>query len=77
MLTTREAAELLNVTTGRVRFYINRGLLPARRGGATGQGRDWLIQERDLQNFSRRPAGRPARRRRRRQVLPPGTDAAA
>ena len=43
MITTSDAATILNLTIGRVRQLIYEGKLPAYR-----LGRDWLINENDL-----------------------------
>jgi excisionase family DNA binding protein len=57
MLTTPETAARLGVTPGRVRQMIHAGQLPA-----TKAGRDWLIDENDLQLVAaRKKPGRPGR----------------
>jgi len=52
LLTTRQAAETLGVTTERILALIYAGRLPAQK-----VGRDWLIQTSDLVNFRRRRQG--------------------
>ena len=54
MLTTKQAAARLNISIRRVRALIYAGRLPA-----TKAGRDWLITEQDLADYTPRPAGRP------------------
>ncbi|RPI70326.1 MAG: DNA-binding protein [Desulfobacteraceae bacterium] len=59
MLTTPQAASALGVTRGRVLQMITRGQLPAVK-----VGRDWLIEENDLQRVVDRPGpGRPKKER--------------
>jgi len=55
-LTTKQAAERLEISLRRVQRLIQDGLLPAER-----IGRDWLIQEPDLNQFAQKPrkSGRP------------------
>jgi len=54
-ITTTEAAARLGITPRHVRHLIKTGQLPA-----TKQGRDWLIDENDLQLAeARRKPGRP------------------
>ncbi len=55
-LTTPEAAERLKVTPRRVRALIEAGKLPAKQ-----YGRDWIINESDLQFVEERRPGRPAK----------------
>lgn len=56
MKTVAEAAGLLNVTERRVRQFIEEGQLPARKFG-----RDWMIEDADLETFAskERRTGRP------------------
>jgi excisionase family DNA binding protein len=54
ILTTKEAAERLGVTTGRVRAMIAAGRLRAQKFG-----RDHQIREADLELVLERHAGRP------------------
>ncbi len=51
-LTTRQASEVLGVTTQRILALIRAGRLPA-----TKLGRDWLIARQDLEKFEKRPQG--------------------
>ena len=55
-LTTTECAELLGVSVHRVRFFIIQKRLPGQK-----KGRDWIVKERDLENFkaTTRKIGRP------------------
>jgi excisionase family DNA binding protein len=53
-LTTKEAAEILNISTARVRQLVLSGRLPAEKFG-----RDLLIHERDLAMVADRRPGRP------------------
>ena len=53
-LTTREVADLLGVTVGRVHQFIREGRLPAEK-----KGRDYLINEKDLKLVQDRKQGRP------------------
>lgn len=53
-LTTKEAAEKLDVTVGRIRQMIADGQLPA-----TKIGRDNFIKEMDLELVKDRKVGRP------------------
>jgi excisionase family DNA binding protein len=53
-LTTKEAAEILNVSTARVRQMVLSGRLPAEKFG-----RDLLIHEKDLALVKDRKTGRP------------------
>lgn len=55
-LTTPEAADRLKVTPRRVRALIEAGKLPAKQ-----YGRDWIINESDLQLVEERRPGRPAK----------------
>jgi excisionase family DNA binding protein len=54
LLTTREAAERLNVSMRRVRALIESGKLPSKQFG-----RDHLIKESDLNLVQERKPGRP------------------
>ena len=54
LITTKEAAERLNVSVKRVTALIREGRLPAEK-----VGRDWLINERDLAKVQIRKTGRP------------------
>lgn len=54
MITTREAATRLGVSLRRVQALVATGQLPA-----TKMGRDWLIEEADLERVGERPAGYP------------------
>lgn len=56
LLTTKQAAEKLGVTPGRVRQMIVDGHLPA-----TKMGRDNFIKEADLKLVEKRKVGRPSR----------------
>jgi len=49
LLTTTQAAEMLNVTQRMIRAYCQDGRLKA-----TKVGRDWLIEESDLDQLKRR-----------------------
>jgi excisionase family DNA binding protein len=53
-LTTREAAEKLGVTVGRVQQFVAEGRLPSVKAG-----RDRFILESDLALVSERKTGRP------------------
>lgn len=53
-LTTKEAAEILNVSAARVRQLVISGRLPAEKFG-----RDLLIHEKDLALVAQRRPGRP------------------
>ncbi len=53
-MTTREAAELLGVSTQRIRAMIAAGRLKAKR-----VGRDWLITRAELSKIGERKPGRP------------------
>lgn len=53
-LTTREAADRLDLSIRQVQTLIRRGHLPAER-----LGRDWAIMPADVEAFQRRPVGRP------------------
>ena len=53
-LTTKEAAEILNVTPSRVRQMVLSGRLPAEKFG-----RDLVIHEKDLALVAERKPGRP------------------
>lgn len=54
MLTTREAAERLGITVGRVRQMVIKGQLPSEKFG-----RDLMIAETDLMLVAERKPGRP------------------
>jgi excisionase family DNA binding protein len=54
LLTTREAADKLGITHGRVRQMVADGHLPAQR-----MGRDNFIKESDLPLVAERKRGRP------------------
>ena len=56
LLTTREAAEKLNVSMRRVRALIESGNLPSQQ-----YGRDHLIKESDLELVKNRKPGRPSK----------------
>ncbi len=53
-LTTKEVAEMLGVSTARVRQLVLSGQLPAEKFG-----RDLVIKGSDLQLVANRPIGRP------------------
>ena len=53
-LTTKEVAERLNISEGRVRQFIAEGRLPAEKVGQTN-----LVKESDLQLVEDRQTGRP------------------
>ena len=53
-LTTREAANKMNVNDSRIRQFILAGRLPAIKFGFV-----WMIQERDLKKVKKRKPGRP------------------
>jgi excisionase family DNA binding protein len=57
-LTTKEAAERLNVTPARVRQMVLAGQLPAEKFG-----RDLVIRESDLASVGNRPIGRPPQKK--------------
>ena len=54
LLTTAQAAAILQVTRRRVHAIIAAGRLPARK-----LGRDWLIEPADLAAYRPLPSGRP------------------
>jgi excisionase family DNA binding protein len=54
VLTTQQAAEKLGITRQRVGALIRSGRLPAVK-----VGRDWVLDEKDVDNFEKQPAGRP------------------
>jgi excisionase family DNA binding protein len=58
ILTTKEAAERLNVTPARVRQMVLSGQLPAEKFG-----RDLVIRESDLASVEDRPIGRPPQKK--------------
>ncbi|MGB7923439.1 MAG: helix-turn-helix domain-containing protein [Pyrinomonadaceae bacterium] len=57
LLTTREAAERLGVSAGRVRQMVADGQLPAQR-----IGRDNFVKESDLTLVEDRKRGRPSKK---------------
>lgn len=57
-LTTKEAAERLGVSVGRVKQFVAEKRLPAEKVGHTN-----LIKESDLQLVSDRQTGRPAKQK--------------
>lgn len=58
-ITSKVAAARLGVSPRRVRALIKDGRLPAQR-----IGRDWLIEEGDLERVRERPTGYPKGRKR-------------
>ncbi len=54
LLSTPDAAEALGVTVARIQQLIWDGRLPAQK-----VGRDYVIQENDLEKVRDRPTGRP------------------
>jgi hypothetical protein len=48
LVTTAKAAELLGVTPGRIRHFLNDGRLPGQKSG-----RDWFILVGDLEKLER------------------------
>jgi excisionase family DNA binding protein len=54
LLTTKQAAERLSVSIGRIHQLINEGRLPAEK-----LGRDYVIREEDLKLVEDRKVGRP------------------
>jgi excisionase family DNA binding protein len=54
LLTTKQAAERLGVSIGRIHQLINEGRLPAEK-----LGRDYVIREEDLKLVEDRKVGRP------------------
>ncbi|HEV7906386.1 MAG TPA: helix-turn-helix domain-containing protein [Pyrinomonadaceae bacterium] len=54
LLTTKQTAERLGVSIGRIHQLINEGRLPAEK-----LGRDYVIQEEDLKLVEGRKVGRP------------------
>lgn len=54
MITTKTAAEILNISPRRVTALIAAGRLPAFK-----LGRDWVIDEKDLDIVKERKPGRP------------------
>ena len=54
LLTTKQAAERLGVSIGRIHQLINEGRLPAEK-----LGRDYVIREEDLKLVEGRKVGRP------------------
>jgi excisionase family DNA binding protein len=59
VLSTAEAAKLLDVNTSRVAQLIRSGALPAEK-----RGRDWWIREEDVRAYMALPRGKPGRPRR-------------
>lgn len=57
LITTKDAAEKLRVSTRRVQAMITTGRLPA-----TKFGRDYLINDSDLELVKDRKAGRPPKK---------------
>lgn len=57
LLTTKEAAARLNITSRRVVALIQAKTLPAEK-----IGRDYLIKEKDLDLVANRKAGRPRKK---------------
>lgn len=56
ILDTTEAAKKLRISAIRVRQLIKAGRLPAQK-----IGRDYIIQEKDLELVANRPTGRPSK----------------
>jgi excisionase family DNA binding protein len=54
LLTTKQVAERLGVSIGRIHQLINEGRLPAEK-----VGRDYVIREEDLKLVESRKVGRP------------------
>ncbi|HJR05885.1 MAG TPA: helix-turn-helix domain-containing protein [Pyrinomonadaceae bacterium] len=54
LLTTKQVAERLGVSIGRIHQLINEGRLPAEK-----LGRDYVIREEDLKLVEGRKVGRP------------------
>lgn len=56
MLTTREAATVLSISLRTVQAHIKAGNIKAEK-----KGRDWLIEEEEIERFrvEKRPAHRP------------------
>jgi excisionase family DNA binding protein len=54
IISTKNAAEMLNISERYVRRLIVEEKLPAER-----VGRSWIIQEADLHKLKRKPPGRP------------------
>jgi len=54
IIDTNKAAKILNVHPSRVRVLIREGRLPAQK-----VGRDWIIDEMDLDKVRKRKPGRP------------------
>ena len=53
-MTVEQAAKKLGVSTARIGQYIANGALPASKFG-----RQWVIDPKVLDSFTRRPRGRP------------------
>ncbi len=58
-LTTKEVAERLNISVGRVKQFIAEGRLPAVKVGHTN-----LVKEEDLKLIEERKNGRPPKKKR-------------
>jgi len=58
ILSVKEAATWLNVSTRRVRFLIASGLLKAEK-----LGRDWILKQSSVDAYVPRPVGRPKRKK--------------
>ena len=56
LLTTKQVAERLGVSIGRIHQLINEGRLPAEK-----VGRDYVIREEDLKLVEGRKVGRPTK----------------
>ncbi|HVG20138.1 MAG TPA: helix-turn-helix domain-containing protein [Blastocatellia bacterium] len=68
LLTTKQVAERLGVTTKRIQAMIRDGRLPAEKFG-----RDYLIKESDLKLVEDRKPGRPSKQaKKRREGIKPG-----
>ena len=55
--TSKQAAEMLNMTQSEIRRAIIERRLPAIK-----HGRDWLIKYEDVTNYKKSAAGRPKRK---------------
>ena len=62
ILTTTDAAAMLNISRQRIRALIANGRLPAQRIGPAGRGGEWLLAREDVEAFAALPrrTGRPA-----------------
>ncbi len=56
LIGTKEASERLKVSQQRIQALIKNGQLPAEK-----VGRDWLINDKDLEKIAERKPGRPAK----------------